>query len=154
MLSFNVSTDRFTIKTLNIKIVNVLLRIGLEKLFLIQQRKCQPLKTLIKSLQEFTTCLSIFPFHIPFKDVSRVICLIILKLISLNPHSSLDKMDPHLLLMLILNRKPYILFSIQLVHKLKQRSPRQQLITDLVLDVCHHLKKLGIVYLRISQNVT
>ena len=62
-------------------------------------------------------------------------------------------MNPHLLLPLVLDRKPHISFVVQFIHKFEQRSSLEELVADLVLNVGDHLEELGVVYLRVAHDV-
>ena len=62
-------------------------------------------------------------------------------------------MDPHLLLPLVLDRKPHVSLVVELVDKLEERAPLEELVADLVLDVGDHFEEFGVVDLRVAHDV-
>jgi hypothetical protein len=68
------------------------------------------------------------------------------------PNAGFKEVDFHLLLMLVLHRKPNVPLEVQFIHKFEQRTLLQQLVTYSVLNVRQHLEKLSIVYLWVTQD--
>ena len=78
--------------------------------------------------------------------------MVVLHVRSVAPDSRLDEVNPHLLLPLKLNRKPCVLF-LQFVQELEERPFLEDLIAVLVFDVSHHLEELGVIDLRVAEDV-
>ena len=70
------------------------------------------------------------------------------------PDSCLDEVHSHLLLSLVLYRKPDFFETVQLIDELKERPSLQHFVAVLVFDVGEHLEEAEFVDLRISEDVS
>jgi len=102
---------------LYIQIVDILPGVSRKELLLIEQTERQPFKTLKKSFDIVLTRLTLAHRKLPMENISGIRDLFFFHVLVIAPETGLDEMDFHLLLMLVLNRKPNIAITVQFIHK-------------------------------------
>lgn len=146
--------DLFGVEGLDEQVVYKILGIGLEELSFIQEGESQSFKALVEPLGKFMAHFGVIsPPGVPLEDVPRVVGLLVGHLRGVAPHSSLYEMHPDVLLLLVLDTEPHFLGTVQAVDELEERTPLEQVVAELVLEVGEQLKEVGIRDLGVAEDV-
>ena len=89
----------------------------------------------------------------PLKNIPGIVNLIFLHLRSMCPKTSLDKSYRCILMPFSVNAEPNVTLRRHFIHKFEERTWLQQLIADLVLDEGQKMKKICVVYLRVTEHI-